>query len=251
MLVNLRSRGLVGDDQPHDLATTKVVNVPLGREAGVSDVCEQQRRGVHVDPSADTTKLEQRDTARVGEDLGNKLLGLGGLGNRHAEDGDRLGDVVVGASLGVRHIPRLAVGRGVAVLVVVDGGEGVGLGTLVADHGAAHPEAGARGLIGLDENVGALSDTEGDDLGLVGADGDVVVGDDGHHVPVDGEALDAVGTRVHEAQAVDLAGLELEFGVAGIGSAGGLVTLCLGLAVKDTLAVDQVVVGFHFEVATL
>lgn len=251
-MLDLRSRGLVGDDQAHDLASTKVVNVPLGREAGVSDVGEQQRRGVHVDPGADTTKLEQRDAARVGEDLGNKLLGRGGLGNGHAEDGDRLGDVVVGTRLGVGHVPGLAGGRGVAVLVVVDDGEGVGLASLRAGgQGAAHPETGARGLVGLDEDVGALTDTEGDDLGLVGADGDVVVGDDGHHVLVDGEALDAVRSRVHEAQAVDLAGLELELGVTGVGRAASLVTLGHGGAVEDTLAVDQVVVRGHLEVATL
>jgi hypothetical protein len=44
--------------------------------------------------------------------------------------------------------------------------------------------------------------SEVDDLGFVGADGDEVVGDNGHGVVVDGEFLETLGSGVDQAQTI-------------------------------------------------
>ena len=85
-----------------------------------------------------------------------------------------------------------------------------------------------------------MTDPEGHDVGHVRLDGHEVVGDDGHVVAVDREALDPLGAAVDQPQAVLLPGVELELGEARVRRA--------GLAVGDQgavvvhLAVDQIVV---------
>lgn len=82
-------------------------------------------------------------------------------------------------------------------------------------------------------------------MGGVRLDGDEVVGDDGHVVAVNGEALDTFGASVDQAETMNLASGELELGHASISGAGGFVTGSNGGAVKVHLAVDEIVVGPH------
>ena len=96
--------------------------------------------------------------------------------------------------------------------------------------------------------MGAYPD--GDNFGVVGLDGDEIVGDDGEHVAVDTEFLDSLGAAVDQTQTVGLASLEVELGEGSALDAG--IGLVRGRAAGEIhLAVDQVVVGVGSEVRWL
>lgn len=128
-------------------------------------------------------------------------------------------------------------------VLVVDDSHGFGRNTVVGiaatGQGRAHPHKVAGLSGGLNNNIGPLTNTKSDKVGLVWLDFDEVVGDDGHLVVVDAELLDTLGTGVDEAEEVLLARLEAEFRNTSVRRAGvgGVSTWVVHLAV------DQVVVG--------
>ena len=65
-----------------------------------------------------------------------------------------------------------------------------------------HPEDGIRGPGGGHDDVGALSNAEGYDVGSVGLDRDEVVGHDCHIVAIDSEALNTFRSRINEPESV-------------------------------------------------
>ena len=98
--------------------------------------------------------------------------------------------------------------------IIEDRGHDVGVGrsgaaSTIRD-GAAHPDGGVRRQIGGDDDVGTLPDTECEDVGDEGGDGDEVLGDDGEVVLVNGELLHAFRAPIDDSHAVGLACNELE-----------------------------------------
>ena len=105
----------------------------------------------------------------------------------------------------------------------------------------AHPVGRVGFPDTVDDDVASLADAEGDDVGSIRFDWHEIIGDDGHVMAVDGEALDTFGTAVDQPEAVLLSGVELELGDASVGRAG----LAAGDegAVVVHLPVDEIVVG--------
>ena len=81
---------------------------------------------------------------------------------------------------------------------IVDGSQSVGLIGKIAIGAeiGAHPISGRRGSNALHNDIAALTDAEGHDVGGVRLDGHKVVGNDCHIVAIDGEALNAFSTAV-------------------------------------------------------
>ena len=71
-------------------------------------------------------------------------------------------------------------------------------------------------VVGSDENVGTLTNTQSDDTCLFRYDRNEVDRDDGQHVSIDGEFHDTISTNVGDAQTMGLATFELELGKRGV-----------------------------------
>lgn len=242
---DLRNGRVVDDVNPHALGALCVLDIPLLLKRVVAQGTEQQRRAVVVAPEVDAAKRPQGDVARVLEQADFHVVRQVGGNGPAAHDGLCEREVVVGAGQGVGDVPRLRLRlpRLVGAVVVYRrvgvalAGEAAGLGYV-----AAHP-VGVGRRVGGDEDVCPLADAQRHHLGVVGLHGHKVVGDDGHGVPVDGEALQRLAARVDEAQAVRLAARKLEACDAGVAVARRLVAGRQFGAVKVCLAVDHVGVG--------
>lgn len=75
---------------------------------------------------------------------------------------------------------------------------------------------------------------------IVGLHRNKVVSDDGHHMVVNAELLDALRTRVEDAKKMGFAAGEMEFGEASV--VGTFGSSCRVSAIEIHLAVDEVVV---------
>lgn len=85
-----------------------------------------------------------------------------------------------------------------------------------------------------------MANSQRDHVGVVGLDGDEVVGDDGHDMVVDGEPLDGFSASVDQPQSVRLSAAKLELGDPSVGRARG--TGRREFAVENHFSVDEIVV---------
>lgn len=239
----LRCRAVVADDNADAAIVGKVLDVPVVVEGQVTLVDLKKGGVVEVAAEIDATKRPLNNTRVITEDLDLHGPGNGNIGRLELHDGLGESEVIVDAGTGVGNVPGTASRRfGLIGQVVVDSSESEGLSSqTAAGDVAAHP-VGTSWVavvgVGLDEDVGSLADTKGDDLRVIGLDLDEVVSDDGEGVSVDGEALGTLGTGVDEAKTVGLAGLELELGDTGIVGALCVISGRNGGAVEVALAVD-------------
>ena len=242
---------VVVDHNANARVVVKVDDVILGLETVKVAQVGFEQDGVVVVCAESAVVDEPELVGAIGLESHVELLGDGRLGVRgdpvvrHGR-GQRVVGAVVDGGVGDRRLGRGDYG-GVGVLVVdcCYGFGGDAVEEVAASHEGAFAERGAHpdcvgGLAGgFDDDVASLADAEGHYVDLVGDDRDEVIGDDGHGVVVDAELLHALGTGVDQADAVGLAGLELELGDTGVGRASGVVAL----AGVVHLSVDQVVVA--------
>ena len=127
-------------------------------------------------------------------------------------------------------------------VLVVDGGQSMGLVRKVTDRAEirTHPVDSGRGSNAFDDDIAALSNSQGYDVCSVRFDWYKIIRNNGHVVTVNGETLDTFGTAVDKPQAHLLSRMELEFGETGIGCT--LLTICDERAIVVHLAVDEIVV---------
>lgn len=190
---NLRGRSVILDNDPHTRVGTDVPDVRLSGEGQVASVGHQQRRRIVVDAAADAVKAPKSVTRSVLEQLHAKGASAGRRRGRHLVH--RGGDcqVVVGTSSWVRDVPGLRCWLLCRVcLVVVQRSDSV---ALVRQGAGGNVGADPESRLGVacvrsDQDIGTLADSEGNHLGGIRVDLDKVVGDDGHVVRVNAEALD-------------------------------------------------------------
>lgn len=139
----------------------------------------------------------------------------------------------------------LGVGNGVGVGVfVVYGCDCVGRdavveSTAVGAELGTHPVCVAGLTSRFHDDIGTLTNTQSDDIGLKWFDWDEILGDDGELVTIDAELLDTFGASVYQAEQVLLAGLKFELGDTGV-----RITREASFGARILhLAVDEVVIG--------
>lgn len=119
--------------------------------------------------------------------------------------------VIVRGCSGMRH--------GISVGVfIIDGcqSERVSRSRTVTTYIRTHPNCRIRCASRGHDDIATLTNTESDDVGRIWLDGHKVVGDDCHVETIDGESLNGFSTVVDEPKSMLFAGVELEFGKAGV-----------------------------------
>ena len=242
--VNIRARRVVIDDDTDGGVGVEVEHVPLLWEGEIALVDLQQQRMVVVRAHRHAVKLPQRYVRSVREDIDPHRLRKGRLRNRHGEERLCEGEVVVGARIGVGHIPPGARRRLACVgIIVVDSSYSKRLPACAAREIRAHPKR-RLGVAGIsrNEDIGTLADTQRHNCGVVWVDGSEVIGDDRERVPVYREALNAIRARINQTQTMRLPRLEFKLRDTSIVTARRAITRGDGCTVEIHLPVDQVVV---------
>ena len=237
----------VADDQANGIGSTEIVHVPVW-VIGVGSVAlvgEEEKRVVVVGTeggAVDEPEVVAGSVLSYGDfdcldSSGDRVDGFGA-------ERDGLGERVVGTNGGVVRSGRRVGCLASISFFVVDCRESVCLSWKRAwkfwDVGSH--EHGIGGFaVGGDQNIGPLSHSERDYVGLVWLDGHKVVRNHGHGMIVNGKLLNAFTSGIDQSKTMGLAGLKPEFRDACIRSA------CstgrdLG-AVIVHFAVDKVVVG--------
>lgn len=241
----VRGGAVVADDHAHAGVGSQIADVGEGVEGHIACIRLQKGRVVVIHARRLAVEVPKGVARRVGEEGDVVRVSVRRVGDRHGEGGLGQTQCVVGAGARVGNVPRRRGGRLARVsLVVVDSGNGVGLvGSRARGDVGSHPECRGRSTsIGSDKDVGALSYTEGHDLGGVGSHGDKIIGNHRQVVAVNGEALHTLGAGVDQAKSMRLARGELELGDASVGRAWSGVAGSNGGAVEVHLTVDKVVV---------
>ena len=119
--------------------------------------------------------------------------------------------VIVRGGSGMRH------GIGVGVFII-DGcqSERVSRSRTVTTYIRTHPNRRVRCASRGHNDIGTLTNTESDDVGRIWLDRHKVVGDNRHVETINGETLNGFSTVINEPKSMLLAGVELEFGKAGV-----------------------------------
>lgn len=124
----VRRGAVVADDHAHAAVGPQVAHVGERVKGQVARVGLQQGRVVVVDAGRLVVKVPERHARGVGEERDVVRVRVGRVGHRHGEHGLGQRQGVVGAGAGVGNVPRGGGGRlGCVRLVIVDGGDGVGL----------------------------------------------------------------------------------------------------------------------------
>jgi hypothetical protein len=191
---------------------------------------------------------EPDEVGAVGSEVECDILGCGRFFKRDLAKRNTKGEVIVLAygELSSCHIRCRRWGGGCICVLIVDSSHSVRGDTIVQCAALrtklrAHPVGISRRTDSLNNDISALSNTEGDDVRGVWLYGYEIDGDNSKSMTVDAEFLDTLGTGVDETKEMLLARLELELG-----------DTCVGFARKRGvcarilhLAVDQVVVGWR------
>jgi hypothetical protein len=189
---------------------------------------------------------EPYEVCAVGLEVKRDILGSSRLLKRDLAERDTKRNIVVLAhsELSSCHIGRRSRYRvGVCIFIVYSSksvrGDTIIQNTALRSKLRAHPVGITRCTDGFNDDIGTLSDAEGDDVRGIWLHGNEVNSNDSQGVTVDAELLEALGTGVDEAKEMLLARLKLELGDAGIGLAG---QSCIRARVLH-LPIDEIVVG--------
>lgn len=101
---------------------------------------------------------------------------------------------------------------------IIDGrqSERVSRSRTIATYIRPHPDRRIRWASRRHDNIGTLTNTESDDVVSIWLDRHKVVGDNCHIETINGEPLNGFSTVVNEPKSMLFAGVELEFGKAGV-----------------------------------
>jgi len=201
------------------LVGTKVVNVPDEGEIDRAVLGFEENWVVQVD-SHGTIVLIPEKMCAVGLELNDNSLYHLGLSWRqlHSRNGFRQRVVttvlVVPARLGGRVWSDISAQTAILGLVVYNGLSVVVRRTIgdptVGRRESAEIECIARVAGSLDENICSLTNTESDDIGLVGLNRNEIVGNDSELVTVQADLDSGSSTWVDEPQSVCLSSSEVE-----------------------------------------
>ena len=208
-VVAVKVHGVGGDhfvfhDQADGGVGAEVVDVPLwvGGIGGVTLVGEEEERVIVIGTEGYAVGVEKVVICSVGSEGDDHVLRdsrVGRSGEGKVRSGGGKG--VVGTFAIIVRGGRGGGGFGGVGLLIVDGGESVGLFGQITGGAeiGTHPDGGIRRAGGGDEDVGSLAHPKSDDVGGVGNNGDEVVGNDGHVQAVDCETLETFGASVDKS----------------------------------------------------
>ena len=212
---------VIFDNYSDRVVIAEVVDVPFGVQGvrSVALVSEEEDRVVVISAEGDSVHRPEPVAGFVlAKGDSNRHGRFGRLGGGEGEKGDGFVEGVIATVGIVKGGGYRGRDRGGVGAVVIDYGQAkVLLGrTAITTDVRPHENFRPGGQFSLDDDIGTLSNSEGDHVGFVWLNRDEVVGHDGHCVVINSESLNGFGACINKSEAVFLSRRELELGETGV-----------------------------------